>query len=84
VGVPQNANQIEHMSITSFLQLVLDEPLEALNAIEDKKVLLNGADPKEAAADKALNQAVHDYLLPDYIHDLPGAVANLRTILKGQ
>jgi len=84
VGVPQNANQIEHMSITSFLQLVLDEPLEALNAIEDKKVLLNGADPKEAAADKALNQAVHDNLLPDYIHDLPGAVANLRTVLKGQ
>ena len=84
VGTPENANQVEHMSITSFLQLVLDEPIEALNAIEDKKVLLNGADPAEAAADKALNQAVHDTLPPTYIHDLPGAVAQLRATLKGQ
>jgi len=84
VGTTENANQVEHMSITSFLQLVLGEPIEALNAIEDKKVLLNGADPAEAAADKALNQAVHDTLLPNYIHDLPGAVAQLRATLKGQ
>jgi len=82
VGTPENANQVEHMSITSFLQLVLDEPVTALNAIEDKKVLLNGADPKEANADKALNQAVHDYLQPNYIYDLPGAVAQLRSVLK--
>ncbi len=84
VGTPENANQVEHMSITSFLQLVLDEPITALNAIEEKKVLLNGADPKEAAADMALNQAVHDYLLSNYIHDLPGGVTKLRCVLKDE
>ena len=84
VGTEKNANQVEHMSITSFLQIVLDEPITALNAIEEKKVLANGADPAEAAADMALNQAVHDYLQPNYIYDLPGAVEKLRSVLKGE
>jgi hypothetical protein len=82
VGTPRNANQIEHMSISAYLQMVLDEPLTVLNAIEEEKVLLGKADEAEANADMALNRAIHEEFAPIYTSDGGQAVEQLRCFLK--
>ena len=82
VGIAANNNQIEHLSISTLLQMVLNEPLVALNAIEQEKRLKGEATAAEAAADTALNQAIHDVLAPLYIQDSRAAVKQLRCFLK--
>lgn len=45
------------MSVSTVLHLVLDEPVAVLDGIEDEKVIAGDADPLEANADMALNNA---------------------------
>jgi hypothetical protein len=84
VGTLDNANQVEHMSISALLQGVLDKRLVVLNGIEEEKRLRGKADKAEADADMALNRAVREVFLPLYKRDMKAAVAVLRAVLKGQ
>lgn len=84
VGIAENNNQIEHMSISTILQVVMDESLSVLNAIEEEKVLAGQADSAEAAADMALNQAIHDEFAPLYAQDSQAAAGALRRYLSGK
>jgi len=82
VGIPENANQIEHMSISTVLQLVLDEPIAALDGIEQEKVITGDANQREASADMALNNAIHRIMVASFNHDGLAAVEQLRCTLK--
>ena len=82
VGTPDNANQVEHLSISVILQAVLGKPVLVLNAIEEEKLLIEGASKAEAYADMALNTAVHDIVLPFLEDDLDKVVTALRVELK--
>ena len=84
VGIPKNANQVEHMSISMVLQMVLDEPLVVLDGIEEEKVLLGHADEAEAQADMALNNAIHREFVPVFVSDWHQAVEPLRCILRSE
>lgn len=82
VGTPVNNNQVEHMSISTILQMVLDEPVAVLDGIEEEKVLLGGASSEEANADMALNNAIHKEFVPFFTQDRLGTVERLRCTLK--
>jgi len=84
VGTPKNNNQIEHMSISAFLQFVMDEPLLALNGIENEKLLRGRADSAEAHADMALNRAIAYEFVPFYATQKEQAVDHLRCFLKNE
>ncbi|MFN2248564.1 MAG: hypothetical protein ACK2U4_15795 [Candidatus Promineifilaceae bacterium] len=84
VGNEANINQVEHMSISMFIQLVDQEPVAVLNLQEDKELLTGHSNSEEMAnADKALNEAVATQFVPDFAHDMRGTVEQLRCYLKG-
>ncbi|MFD0858594.1 hypothetical protein [Roseovarius aquimarinus] len=64
VGPASNANQVEHMGISALLQGVVHVPGAVLSAVEAVEVMVDGEDPDAAAADRALNQAIREALLP--------------------
>ncbi len=82
VGIPENGNQVEHMSISMVLQMVMHEPVFVLDAIEEEKLLLGHARSEEAQADKALNNAVHKEFAPSFADNRLQAVERLRLVLK--
>lgn len=82
VGTERNMNQIEHMSISVVLQLVMNEPVFILDALEEGKILLGNADTKESHADMALNNAIHQAFKPHFSENRLQAVELLRTVLK--
>jgi hypothetical protein len=82
VGIPKNNNQVEHMSISMVLQLLLREPVVVLDAVEEEKVLLGKADKAEAHADMALNKAIHHKFASIYGQSRQEAVEQLRAFLK--
>jgi len=84
VGTPENNNQVEHMSISSILQMVMEESVVVLDVIEEEKVIAGGADPAEANADMALNNAIHSEFAPFYAEDGLAAVEHLRCVLKSE
>ncbi len=84
VGTPKNNNQIEHMSISAFLQFVMEEPLLALNSIENEKLLRGRADSAEAHADMALNKAIAYEFVPFYATQKTQAVDHLRCFLQDE
>ena len=84
VGIAVNNNQVEHMSISMVLQMVLDEPVLVLDGIEEEKVLVGHADSKEANADMALNNAIHREFKPYFARDWETAVEHLRRVLKSE
>ncbi len=84
VGTPHNNNQIEHMSISMVVQLVLHEPLAILDAIEEEKLLSGQSREEESHADMALNKAIHKEFLPYFSKNRSGAVDNIRRVLKKQ
>jgi hypothetical protein len=72
VGPASNANQIEHMAISSVTQRVFHVPVAALSAVEYAQWRLQpGVEEGEARADMALNAAVARDLLPYYSVDNP-------------
>jgi hypothetical protein len=83
VGIPQNNNQVEHMSISMMLQMVMGESVLVLNGIEEEKVLRGQADQAEAQADMALNRAVHSEFAPAFADNWQQAVERLRCVLTG-
>lgn len=81
VGTEKNNNQIEHMSISIVLQLVMNEPVIILDAIEEAKLLIGHADAKETHADIALNNAIHKEFKPHFSENRLQAVELLRAAL---
>lgn len=82
VGIPENDNQIEHMSISMILQIVMKEPVLVLDGIEEEKLLLGNARSAEGYADMALNNAIHDEFAPYFHGNRLNAVERLRHVLK--
>ena len=82
VGIPKNNNQIEHMSISMIVQMVMHEPLFVLDGIEEEKLLLGHASSEEAYADMALNNAIHKEFAPYFAENRLRAVERLRLELK--
>lgn len=82
VGPPENNNQIEHMSISMVIQGLLREPLLVLDAFEELERLTGVASAEEAAADTALNEAIHDVFVPSFHGNLPQAIEALRHHLR--
>jgi hypothetical protein len=82
VGIPHNDNQIEHMSISMVIQVLLHEPLAILDGIEEEKILTGKSPPEESHADMTLNKAIHKEFLPYFPKNRLGAVENLRRKLK--
>lgn len=82
VGIPVNGNQIEHMSISIILQLVMKEPVLILDGIEEEKLLLGQARSEEGYADMALNNAIHNEFAPYFDGNRLEAVERLRLYLK--
>lgn len=82
VGIPENGNQVEHMSISMVLQMVMHEPVSVLDAIEEEKLLLGHARSEEAQADKSLNNAIHKEFTPYFANNRLEAVERLRFVLK--
>jgi hypothetical protein len=83
VGIPENNNQVEHMSISMLLQMVMAEPVAVLDAIEEEKVMTGQADAAEANADMALNNAIHNEFAPSFAENGLRTVDQLRCFLKG-
>jgi len=82
VGTPENNNQVEHMSISMVLQMVLEEPVTILAAIEEEKVVAGQADAAEANADMALNSAIHNEFASSFAENGLQAVEHLRCFLN--
>ena len=82
VGIPHNDNQIEHMSISMVVQVILHEPLAILDGIEEEKILTGKSPLEESYADMTLNKAIHKEFLPYFSKNRLGAVENLRHKLK--
>ena len=72
------------MSISMVLQIVLGEPVQVLDGIEEEKVLTGHADSGEANADMALNNAIHKEFAPNFAEDWETAVEHLRCVLKSE
>ncbi|GAB1420284.1 hypothetical protein MASR2M15_03740 [Anaerolineales bacterium] len=85
VGDPANTDQIEQLSLSSFLQIVLNEPLLVLNS-DDIFQLLNGhlKDSDSGQADLALNAAIHHQFAPRLRENPHTAVAYMRCYLKSE
>ena len=84
VGDASNTNQVEHLSISIFLQHVLKEPAAVLNGQEVVE-LLSGHSHSSAMgrADMALNRAVAEIFVPRFSQDMRGTIARLRCYLHG-
>ena len=82
IGISENNNQIEHMSISMILQIVMKEPVLVLDGIEEEKILLGHANSAEGHADMALNNAIHREFVPYFHKNSLDAVERLRLILK--
>ena len=82
VGTPKNNNQVEHMSISMVLQLVMHEPVLVLDAVEEEKLLLGHANAEESHADMALNNAIHKEFKPRFSKNRLEAVEHLRSVLR--
>ncbi|MFN2190541.1 MAG: hypothetical protein ACK2T3_17395, partial [Candidatus Promineifilaceae bacterium] len=83
VGIPENDNQVEHMSISMLLQMVMAEPVAVLDAIDEEKVVTGQADAAEANADMALNSAIHNEFAPSFAENGLRTVEQWRCFLKG-
>lgn len=81
VGPPSNANQVEHMGISALLQGLANVPGAVLNAIEAFEIVVDHEDPAAAAADRALNRAVRDVVLPLMEEDAQTIVSALRAAI---
>ena len=81
VGDPANDNQVEHTTISMTLQLVMDEPLTALNLIEDRDVIAGNVSAAYAAADKAINTAVGRDFAPRFHENYREGIEYLRCLL---
>jgi hypothetical protein len=81
VGDPKNDNQVEHTTISMTLQLVLGEPLIALNLIEDRDLLTGHESTTHAAADIAINTVVGDEFEPRFAVDFRAGIEYLRCAL---
>ena len=82
VGIDENNNQIEHMSISMILQIVMHEPVLILNGIEEEKILLEHSAKEMGNADMALNNAINIEFKPYFSDNRLMAVERLRTFLK--
>ena len=83
VGSEANINQVEHMSISIFIQFVDGEPVIILDLEEDKELLSgHSTDEGMAHADKSLNIAVAERFVPHFANDMRGTVEQLRCHLK--
>lgn len=83
VGSEANINQVEHMSISIFIQFVDGEPVVVLDLEEDKELLSgHSTDEGMANADKALNNAAAGQFVPHFANDMRGTVEQLRCYLK--
>ena len=79
----QNVNQVEHLAISTFIQVVLKEPELVLSLQEDKELLEGHSSGRAMAlADKAINNAVATQFAPYFATDPRGTVAHLRCFLK--
>lgn len=79
----KNVNQVEHLSISTFIQVVLKEPELVLSLQEDKELLSGHSSGKAMAlADKAINNAVATQFAPTFAADPRGTVEHLRCFLK--
>ncbi|QIE40876.1 hypothetical protein G5B39_02215 [Rhodobacteraceae bacterium SC52] len=65
VGPPTNDNHVEHMGLSALLQGVANVPGAVLYAVEALEIAVDHEDASAAAADRALNRAVRDVLLPN-------------------
>lgn len=64
VGSTSNINQVEHLGISSLLQAVVHVPSAVLSAVEALEIAIDHEDPAAAEADRALNRAVREILVP--------------------
>ncbi|MCA9902997.1 MAG: hypothetical protein KC547_03995 [Anaerolineae bacterium] len=84
VGEPENNNQVEHMSISATLQLVLAEPLEVLNGIEERDILTGRESRVQAQADQNVNSAIAFEFIPYFADDYSGTIEHLRCVLASR
>ena len=79
----KNVNQVEHLAISTFIQVVLKEPELVLSLQEDKELLSGHSSGRAMAlADKAINNAVATQFVPWFADDPRGTVEHLRCFLK--
>jgi hypothetical protein len=79
----RNVNQVEHLAISTFIQVVLKEPELVLSLQEDKELLEGHSSGRAMAlADKAINNAVATQFAPYFAADPRGTVEHLRCLLK--
>ncbi len=78
----ENNNQIEHLTISALMQFVLATPAYALDAQELERRLAGHSSGAEAHADMALNNAIHDVLLPMQGDDLATTAPLLEEVLR--
>lgn len=81
VGVETNDNQVEHMTISMTLQMVLGNPVSALNMIEYRDVLTGRSSDAEANADISVNNAISRIFAPRFRRDYREAIEVLRCAL---
>ena len=83
VGRPQNNNQIEHMAISAFLQMIWHVPVVALNLVEYGQWLTPPGVPyAEAQADIRLNQALARHFVRQFMVECPAyACQQLQLVL---
>lgn len=81
VGTSSNANQVEHLGISALLQGVGNIPEAVLEAVEAMEIAIDHEDPAAAAADRALNAAVRDVLVPRIEEDPEELASALREAL---
>ena len=72
------------MSISMTVQGILREPLLVLDAFEEFDRIAGKANPTEAQADEALNQAVREHFVRSFEQDLPASIESLRRALKAR
>lgn len=72
IGTSHNNNQIEHLTISAYLQIARHVPLAALNLVEVGEWLLPPHAPfAEARADMRLNRAITRHFAPRFQVDRP-------------
>lgn len=81
VGPPSNANQVEHLGISALLQGVARVPGSLLSAVEAFEVVVDHENAAAAEADRALNRAVREVLVPRSEAPAEDLVTALRTAL---
>lgn len=84
VGTDSNTNQVEHLGISTILQVLLGVTPGELALIEEYEILFDGEDPLMAAADEKLNEAIYRVFVPRFQTDFSGAAEALRRELAGR